>query len=113
MFCGAAFLQAPDQTGEAMKAWAAALVVVSFASEAVAQPRASTLNMTCAQARAEVARRGAVVLGTGRDTYDRFVSNRNYCEINEQLEPVWVPTRDVPQCPIGYRCTTNGFYWDF
>ena len=96
-----------------MKAWAAALVIVCFASGVVAQPRASTLNMTCAQARVEVARRGAVVLGTGRDTYDRFVANRSYCEINEQLEPVWVPTRDVPQCPIGYRCTDNDFYWDF
>lgn len=96
-----------------MKTWAAALVVVCFASDAVAQPRASTLNMTCAQARSVVASRGAVVLGTGRGTYDRFVIDRNFCEVNEQLEPVWVPTRDVPQCPIGYRCTDNEMYWDF
>jgi hypothetical protein len=98
--------------GETMKAWAAALLVLGFAGEAVAQPRASTLDMTCNQARTEVARRGAVVLGTGGGTYDRFVSSRNFCQLNEQLQPVWVPTRDAPQCPIGYRCSDN-YLWDF
>jgi hypothetical protein len=77
------------------------------ATAAAAQPRPSTLNMTCGQARAIVASRGAAVLSTGRFTYDRFVSNRNYCEYDEVLEPVWVPTADTPQCPIGYRCRSS------
>jgi hypothetical protein len=31
------------------------------------------------------------------------------CEINESIEPVWVPSLDTPQCPIGYRCRTGRF----
>jgi hypothetical protein len=87
-----------------MKTIALTLALTAFATSAVAQPRASTLTMSCGQARGVVASRGAVVLGTGRYTYDRYVIDRNFCEINETIEPVWVPTADTPQCPIGYRC---------
>jgi hypothetical protein len=87
-----------------MRTVALSLALAAFATGAVAQPRASTLNMSCGQARSIVASRGAVVLGTGGQTYDRFVSARNFCEINETTEPVWVPTADTPQCPIGFRC---------
>jgi len=87
-----------------MKAMALTLALTAFATGAVAQPRPSTLNMSCGQARGVVASRGAVVLSTGRFTYDRYVIDRNFCEINETIEPVWVPTADTPQCPIGYRC---------
>lgn len=87
-----------------MKAVALSLALATFATGALAQPRASTLAMSCGQARGVVASRGAVVLGTGGQTYDRFVAGRNFCEINETIEPVWVPTADTPQCPIGYRC---------
>jgi hypothetical protein len=87
-----------------MKATALTLALTVFATGAVAQPRASTLNMSCNQARYVVATQGAVVLGTGGHTYDRFVNSRYFCEINETIEPVWVPTADIPQCPIGYRC---------
>jgi hypothetical protein len=94
-----------------MKTIVLTLALTAFATGAVAQPRASTLNMSCGQARGVVASQGAVVLGTGGYTYDRFVSNRNFCEINETIEPVWVPTADIPQCPIGYRCRDT--YLDF
>jgi hypothetical protein len=89
-----------------MRALTLTLAMMSFATGAVAQSRPSTLAMTCGQARSVVASRGAAVLSTGQFTYDRFVSGRNFCEINETIEPVWVPTRDSPQCPIGYRCVS-------
>ena len=87
-----------------MKSLVLTIALTAMASSAVAQSRPSTLNLSCAQAGGLVASRGAVVLNTGRFTYDRFVSGRNFCEINERIEPVWVPTADTPQCFIGYRC---------
>jgi hypothetical protein len=63
--------------------------------------------MSCAQTRGLVARSGAIVLGTGTHTYDRYVRSINFCQINETLEPAWVPTADTPQCPVGYRCTDS------
>jgi hypothetical protein len=90
-----------------MKVLAVSLALIVFTTGALAQPRPSTVRMTCAQARSTVLSRGAVVLSTGPNTYDRFVSSRNYCEINESLESVWAPTADTPQCFIGYRCRSG------
>jgi hypothetical protein len=81
-------------------AFAACLVAAS----AAAQPRPSSVNMTCQQAAGLVAARGALVLGTGGYTYDRFVRHRGFCLYTEAIEPAWVPTRDTPQCFVGYRC---------
>ena len=60
--------------------------------------------MTCGQARAFVASRGAAVIGTGGQTYDRFVRDRGFCEVTEVTRTTFVPTRDSPSCFIGYRC---------
>jgi hypothetical protein len=71
---------------------------------AVAQNRPSTTAMTCQQAASLVYARGAIVLGTGGYTYDRFVRDRSFCQVTEALESAWVPTRDTPTCFVGYRC---------
>lgn len=71
---------------------------------AAAQTRPSTTAMSCVQAQRLVASRGAIVLGTGRYTYDRFVSDERFCQRDETIDPQWVPTVDVRQCFIGYRC---------
>ena len=73
-------------------------------SPVAAQPRPSTVAMKCAQAAGLVASRGAIVLGTGGFTYDRFVVDRRYCAITETTEPAWVPAADTPECFVGYRC---------
>ena len=80
----------------------AALLVLSTI---VAQARSSTLAMTCNQAIALVASRGAVVLSTGRHTYDRFVAGDGFCLPGEYAYRAWAPTRDG-NCPIGYTCRT-------
>lgn len=80
---------------------AAALLV---ASAAVAQSRPSSTAMTCRQARGIVSSQGAIVLGTGGMTYDRFVRDRRYCEVTEITSNAFVPTRDDPRCLVGYRC---------
>lgn len=90
-----------------MKRAALALAASLLAAEVHAQPGSSSLAMNCAQAAGLVANRGAVVLRTGPHTYDRYVSARNFCEINEFLLPAWIPTVDAPQCFVGYRCKTG------
>ena len=64
-------------------------------------------DMNCAAARQLVGRAGASSLSTGPYTYDRYVRDRSFCQLGEILEPTWVPTRDVAQCPIGYRCRSG------
>jgi hypothetical protein len=95
-----------------VKAVAAGVALAGIASGAVAQQRPSTLEMTCAQARGLVASRGAVVLGTGGYTYDRFVAHRGFCMITETTEAAWVPSRDIPQCFVGYRCKEDDWWFD-
>lgn len=80
------------------------LALIGMTAAAQAQPRMSTLGLTCGQARAIVSSQGAIVLNTGRTTYDRFVSSPAFCPLGETTEPAWVRTADAAQCPIGYRC---------
>jgi hypothetical protein len=75
-----------------------------MADAAMAQGRPSTVRMTCAQARGLVAAHGAIVLGTGGYTYDRFVAHRGFCLITESTRAAWAPTIDTPHCPVGYTC---------
>lgn len=84
-------------------------MLVASTSTAFAQSRPSTPSMNCGQARQIVLSNGAAVLGTGQFTYDRYVRDRSFCEFNEVLEPAWVPTRDTPKCPIGYRCRSGPY----
>jgi len=67
--------------------------------------RASTTNMTCAAASGLVARQGEAVLGTGGDTFDRFVRSEYLCPTGLFGRPAFEPTRDNPACMIGYYCT--------
>ena len=77
---------------------------VLLATAAAAEGRPSTTGLTCRQAVSIVSSRGAVVLGTGGHSFDRFVRDRGFCEITESVRRAFVPTRDVPQCFVGYRC---------
>jgi hypothetical protein len=79
------------------------------ASTALAQSRPETPNMTCASAAELVARRGAVILYTGDDTYDRYVRDQGFCEREQTVEPARVPTLDRAQCFVGYRCIFNTY----
>jgi hypothetical protein len=80
------------------------IAFIAASSGAQAQQRPFTPNLTCGQARQIVYANGAAVLGTGTFTYDRYVRDRSFCLINEIIEAAWVPTRDTPQCLVGYRC---------
>ena len=60
--------------------------------------------MSCSQAAGLVASSGAIVLGTGGYTYDRFVTDERFCLRSETTDPAWVAAGDTPQCFVGYRC---------
>jgi hypothetical protein len=81
-----------------------ALGLCVIATAAVAQPRPSTPSLPCARAASLVQTQGAIVLGTGDYTYDRFVSGGNFCLVGERTDPAWVPSADNLQCFVGYRC---------
>lgn len=86
----------------------AAASLVLLAAAGIAEARPSTVAMSCAQARAIVQREGAAVLGTGGQTYDRYVRDRNFCEPTEIGKTAFVPARDTPSCFVGYTCYEPG-----
>jgi hypothetical protein len=88
------------------------LAVVSFLlAVSVAEARPSTLDMSCNQAQELVASRGAVVLSTGRYTFNRFVASHAYCLFGEHAERASAPTRDRRSCPLGYVCKSGSPFW--
>jgi hypothetical protein len=87
------------------RAAALALIVAAlWTTAAAAQTRPSTTSMTCSAAASFVAARGAVVIGTGGDTYERVVTGQNLCNRGEDTKPLFAPTRDNGACFIGYYC---------
>lgn len=76
----------------------------ALAGPGLAHARPDTLAMSCREAAGLVTARGAIVLGTGPNIYDRYVREVRFCSGSEQLKPEWVKTRDNPQCFIGYTC---------
>lgn len=84
----------------------ASLLLATGLSAAVpaAAARPDLRTMTCAQAQDTVRRLGAVVMTTGRHTYERYVSHQRYCDRWEAIVPALASTRDNPQCLVGYIC---------
>ncbi len=50
------------------------------------------LIMSCASSRALVQKRGAVLMCTGPNIFDRYVSNQSFCAGNEMTKPAWIAT---------------------
>lgn len=88
-----------------------ALLAFVLMGTGLAQARPQSPARSCAANRQSVLANGAVVLGTGGYTYDRFVRDRSFCQFDEIADPAWVPARDTPQCFVGYRCK-NVSPWD-
>ena len=80
----------------------AGLALLAGTGQAVAQT--PSVSMTCAEAAALINTRGSAVLATSRTLYDRYVRDRSFCVYDQDTRPEWVPTKDNPQCFIGYSC---------
>lgn len=87
-----------------MRTFILALPFVLAAGAAIAQDGPNSLTMSCASAQQLVKERGAVVLWSGPNIFDRFVSGQNHCDTDEFIQPAWIQTRDNAQCPVGNRC---------
>jgi hypothetical protein len=85
----------------------ACVAFIGSSADALAQSHRLTSRMSCAQARGLVVAQGFIVLNTSPLTYERYVRGNGYCVLGETTEPVWVPTADTAQCPIGYRCANR------
>jgi len=103
----------------------AALVVAFASAPAIAAnplapvPQMHTATATCAKVQATVRQSGAAVLHYGRQArhgldgmlsgygYDRVAADARYCLPRQSLTPIWVPTRDTPQCFAGYTCAED------
>lgn len=83
---------------------AASLTLAALMTATVAEARPDLRQMTCAQAQNLVRQHGAVVFTTGRNTYSMFVSNRSYCDWNQELFPQYGPTRDNRKCRVAFEC---------
>jgi hypothetical protein len=79
----------------------AAVITVGAAGSALARP--DTRSMTCAQTQNLIVRSGAIVLTTGRHTYDRYVAAARYCPLPNAPTLTAVRTKDTRQCPV-YNC---------
>lgn len=86
----------------------AMLVLGVLSGPASAQQRPSSTAMTCAQTAHLIQARGAIVVGTGGQTYDRFVRDRSFCEVTEIAKRAFRPTLDDPACLVGYTCYEPG-----
>lgn len=95
-----------------MKALVLTLALLLNTGLATAQTRPSTVSRPCAASQRDVQVNGAIVLGTGGYTYDRFVRNRSFCEFDEDQEPAFVPSRDTQACFVGYRCKSRSRLFD-
>ncbi len=82
---------------------------ILLASTSFAQAMPNSLSMSCSAARGLVQQNGAVVIGTGPNLYDRFVTSTGKCEPTQRSEPAWIPTADQAQCLVGRRCIARRF----
>ena len=78
--------------------------IILLASATLAEARPNSLAMSCDSTRGLVQQAGAVVIGTGPNLFDRFVTDAGYCASNQKAEPAWLATADEPQCLVGRRC---------
>lgn len=75
-----------------------------LAAAGAAAAQTPSMSLTCAEAAGLVQRQGQALLATSRTLYDRYVRDRSFCLYDQDTRPEWVPTRDNPQCFIGYTC---------
>jgi hypothetical protein len=80
------------------------IALIAASSNSFAQNRLSTPTLSCRTIADAVADRGAVLLSTGRDRFDRYVSDQSRCSLGEQITPAWVQSADSNECFVGYTC---------
>ena len=83
-----------------MRVVALTCLLLQASSAALAQPKPTTEMMQCERLQSLVAMHGAAVLNTGPGIALRFIAHPGSCAHGEVAEPVYLPTRDDPRCPV-------------
>jgi hypothetical protein len=103
-----------------LRAASALAILTSCAAPAAAQqpPRGPVINALashCAQVAQAAPRLGVALLKTGRGSgpwdYERVVRDASLCFPRQNTYPLWVETRDVAQCYVGFVCEDNRRGW--
>jgi hypothetical protein len=79
------------------------LATASAAQEGPASP-----SMPCKDVASLVANSGAVVLRTGSQSYNLYVTTSDFCPRAQGIVPAFIQTRDSQACFIGYTCNNQG-----
>jgi len=84
------------------------------AVEAHAINRYTSTSKTCSQVQAIISQEGAAIMPyqpprTGLPLYDRYVKNRLFCPAGQTTDRAYIPTRDLPACPVN-RCEDIQFF---
>lgn len=87
---------------------AAMAALLAFGAQQ-AHARPDTRSMTCSQVSTLVRQYKAVVMSTGRYTYDRIVSQFGFCGPTQKAVTAVVETLDTPACKAGYKCEEDPF----
>ncbi|MEM6848900.1 MAG: hypothetical protein AAF580_12675 [Pseudomonadota bacterium] len=85
----------------------AAIVTAFSASAAYARP--DTRSMTCAGVQSFVNQRGAVVMTTGQNTFERLVSSARFCQVAEGPTIARVQSSDRRNCTVRWKCEVRDF----
>jgi hypothetical protein len=79
------------------------------ATPALAINRYNAMSYSCPEAQALIQRERAVILRYPADRvknmtlYDRFVSDRDSCDVGDYAYQSYIPTKDTASCPV-YTC---------
>lgn len=80
------------------------IALIATSSGGLAENRAFAPALSCRVIANTVASSGAVVLGAGGDSFDRYVSDQSQCALGEVIAPAWVRSADSSSCFVGYTC---------
>lgn len=90
-----------------IRAAVVAVVAASVGSSAQAQEGQNLRKMPCSEAQALVKTKGAAVLHSGPNIFNRYVKDAAFCAEDMVLKPAWAKTQNVQACFVGYICTDN------
>src|SRR5690606_1665967 len=77
-----------------------ASILMAAALPALAQGRPDARTMSCERVQSLIAERGAVVLTTGRHTYDRYVQDGRFCDMLKVARPITITTQGGEPCVV-------------
>jgi hypothetical protein len=76
------------------------------ATPALAINRYNSMSYSCQQAQALIGREGAVILRypanrvKNMTLYDRYVADRDFCDVGDYAYQSYIPTKGTPSCPV-------------